>query len=1166
MKTNLRLLPAALAGVSGLLVPLARADYFQAPYGPGGTWRIYETVRPVQTMKAALADARASVDPVTQSVPGDLVSITSLGKNTFIYRSVGRVPGDTWIGLTDREGVATGAFESQGEPDNRAAGWAWTNGDPYAFQNFGAGEPNDSTGEDAAHIRGDSLWNDHKSGFGIDDPVSPSIKGGTSLDETAAPAFGYVVEYPIDSPTPLPNIRYGMAFPPCVDFGLPLNDAGEWSVREIRGLTLAGNIHNSIDYALSGEGSVFDGQATYLDFTDPDTNPNGGPVLTTTPFPYLSDTVGLDDENILTIARTRIRIDAGKAGLYTIQVRGDDGFALRIKGVPWVSVEGGGDVNRGYIDPLDPTALIFERGTGDANTKGVINLAAGEYDVEFVHWEGGGGANYEVTATSGDATIGQLVQWQPFGSGTDLPAIDTKTAVRLGAPAVVQNANVANRQDVLPAIRHLFANARQGITSAPFDTLVIGEGAMPNNNGGDNYITRVTGQFTVDADANGNSTPNELIDVTFRLNCDDGASLRIIGQDFLAVNGGNNRVLLDNEGDMTMTADIPTGDTDLRGLVQLTEGQTYSFVSYMYEYGGGSKYELYWNVGNEVDANLSVANPLSTFGAVALTQSATVSNLAHVNWDSQASLPDAAAAIDLVTPQIGVNAGIFSALDIPETSMPNNNGGDNYATRVTGKITLNADANGNSTPGETIDVTFRLSSDDGSDLRIVGESFDATNGGTTMLVDVSGDLVLTGDFPTGDANAIGRIKLTEGQTYDFVSRMFEFGGGSKYQLFWQLGDKTGGLDAETVLSNVNTDAVYISSEPDPVNEPGLTGALVVNAPFGSRQSLISHAAAIIDDAATQNLVQQTTVTTVILRGEDTIGGRPGANVLGTSTLFPVGLNQDNFITRVSGEIIVDDQDGTPGETLTLTFGIFGDDAMDLRIVGQDFNLATDTTADGVAYLRSVNGDATLSADYWSGNTAAFGRIDLVEGDYTFVMHHIEGGGGAGAEVWYAVGDKTAGFDDSFRPLNDQTGSFVTANFGIPLIASVNDDADGDGLPAAWETANGLSDANANDADLDNDGDGQTNREEYAAGTNPNNAASAFRISLVALGGGGIQVSIPTMAGHHYTLIGSETLEENSWTEYGRALPDADATTTWTIPAPASPPPNFFFKVVAEPCD
>ncbi len=53
------------------------------------------------------------------------------------------------------------------------------------------------------------------------------------------------------------------------------------------------------------------------------------------------------------------------------------------------------------------------------------------------------------------------------------------------------------------------------------------------------------------------------------------------------------------------------------------------------------------------------------------------------------------------------------------------------------------------------------------------------------------------------------------------------------------------------------------------------------------------------------------------------------------------------------------------------------------------------------------------------------------------------------------------------------------------------DLDQDGLPAEWEQANALSDANAADAGQDRDGDGHSNYEEYLDGTDLNSSASGL---------------------------------------------------------------------------
>jgi len=61
-----------------------------------------------------------------------------------------------------------------------------------------------------------------------------------------------------------------------------------------------------------------------------------------------------------------------------------------------------------------------------------------------------------------------------------------------------------------------------------------------------------------------------------------------------------------------------------------------------------------------------------------------------------------------------------------------------------------------------------------------------------------------------------------------------------------------------------------------------------------------------------------------------------------------------------------------------------------------------------------------------------------------------------------------------------------ADFDGDKLGDVCDpDDDNDGLPDAWEVANGLNPKNARDRNLDSDGDGYSNFEEYQNGTNPN---------------------------------------------------------------------------------
>lgn len=592
---------SSAASLLALLVPsVASADFFQAPFGPNGTWNIYETVSEAATFKDALANAGSRVDPVNGTVNGTLVSIVSAAENLFVNRTL-RSGADTWIGLTDREGVASGAQESQsaGSPNNQTFGWAWTSGEPLGYTNWAPGEPNNAgAGEDAGQMRSDGLWNDNASGFGLNDPIAPVLQPDSSAAEGTT-TFGYVVEYFTQSATPLPGIRLGSVLPAPGSIPGPTGGLGTWGVREVTGLTVTGNILDAVDKLQSGAGTSVTGQLPRLDVADPQTNRFGGSALGVgDALPFLSNTDG-DDDNLLTIAKGTIKVT--EAGTYTFQVHSDDGFALRVVGQKFDSVHGGG-----YLDPVDNSTMVFNTGTGDANTRGVITLPVGEYDIEFVHFEGGGGAYYEVTSAKGAITEANGAQWIALGDTTSVGprAVDV---VRLTAAATLTNAEKPGENNLSTAIAAIEAAITGGTAvSTTVTSLNIAEENMPIATK-DNYATKITGSLRVD---NANGVDGELLQITFSLRSDDGSALQIVGKDFIKVSDftdSGDATLVEWNGNVALVADYPTGNTDAFGLIELTEGEILDFVAYHSEGGGGSTFQLWYALGDFTDIGFDPA-------------------------------------------------------------------------------------------------------------------------------------------------------------------------------------------------------------------------------------------------------------------------------------------------------------------------------------------------------------------------------------------------------------------------------------------------------------------------------------------------------------------------------------------------------------------------------
>lgn len=99
------------------------------------------------------------------------------------------------------------------------------------------------------------------------------------------------------------------------------------------------------------------------------------------------------------------------------------------------------------------------------------------------------------------------------------------------------------------------------------------------------------------------------------------------------------------------------------------------------------------------------------------------------------------------------------------------------------------------------------------------------------------------------------------------------------------------------------------------------------------------------------------------------------------------------------------------------------------------------------------------------------------------------------------------------------------------------DLDDDGMADAWEITHGLSPGDAADAVEDADRDGQTNRQEYAADTDPHQAASVF-LAHPARQTDGIHLQFTAQPNRHYILEKSEDL--NQWETADIWAPQATA--------------------------
>ena len=185
---------------------------YTAPFGPGGTWNLYQVVRVSETWAKACEKAQTMPNPLgSTELHGHLVTFGSMGENMFVYR-IAAVQ-QIWIGLTDNERY--GGHEAG---SGRTKGWAWVTGEPLTFQNWNRSQPDEWTGrglgEDAVCLSGRGLWGDD----------------GIGEDGQNEAAFYYVVEWVVKAKGAVPG---AVAWKPVLPAELPgsAGGAGFFGVR-----------------------------------------------------------------------------------------------------------------------------------------------------------------------------------------------------------------------------------------------------------------------------------------------------------------------------------------------------------------------------------------------------------------------------------------------------------------------------------------------------------------------------------------------------------------------------------------------------------------------------------------------------------------------------------------------------------------------------------------------------------------------------------------------------------------------------------------------------------------------------------------------------------------------------------------------------------------------
>lgn len=396
--------------------------------------------------------------------------------------------------------------------------------------------------------------------------------------------------------------------------GMPQGGAGFFGVREVMGATGCCG-----DLATAQAAVVANSGTSQIDYTAPFVNLQDtgghGQFLNDGHYRLDPDQTGADTDtinNLAIIATGRVRIPT--SGMYTFGVNSDDGFRVTIGGQRFEAAFG----QAGTVINANG-ALEFPAGRGVADSLGTIFLAAGDYPIQMLNWEGGGGAAVELYASPGAKTAFDTATFNLVGNGAITGSTGRNRVLGVGTWTLKEYTGVANVTDVLTAGRNGTGTQRGTTSTVP--TIRYNDPQNANNGSHGADAAAFPNDTAADDDAYGAFATTTLTlaaadagRYTFMMYTDDDSRFRII-----QLGGAPVPLVGTTVGDSFDSDGVNGNDQfgtagccfDQFGHYDLAAG-TYTIEAAFHEGGGGSGFFIY---GTQGDRNTFDPNAFQLLGA-----------------------------------------------------------------------------------------------------------------------------------------------------------------------------------------------------------------------------------------------------------------------------------------------------------------------------------------------------------------------------------------------------------------------------------------------------------------------------------------------------------------------------------------------------------------------